>query len=221
MSETYRCPYPDCREVFDDAGAVPGRVVRCPLCGRPMNARPLSMEQTLRERAAAAVGGTGAAIGRKPLVALLDNVRSLWNVGSMFRTADACGVAELTLAGITGSPPRDAISKTALGAEQAVAWRYRAEALDALRELRGEGWVPVALETGAAGVALPDLEWPERTCLVVGNENRGVSPEVLAACPLRVSIPMCGVKDSLNVAVAFGIAVYAAAAVLERRASGS
>jgi len=221
MSETYRCPYPDCRETFADPAAVPGRLVRCPACGRPMNARPLSMEQVLRERASAALGGRGAAIERKRLVALLDNVRSLWNVGSMFRTADACGVAELILAGITGFPPRDAISKTALGAEQAVAWRYRAEALEALEELRREGWTPVALETGAAGVAIPELRWPERTCLVVGNENRGVSPEVLAACPLRVSIPMCGVKDSLNVAVAFGIAMYEAAAALERREARS
>jgi tRNA G18 (ribose-2'-O)-methylase SpoU len=220
MSETYRCPYPDCREEFRDPAAVPGRLVRCPTCERAMNARPLSMEQFLRERAAAAAGGRGAAIERRPLVVLLDNVRSLWNVGSMFRTADACGVAELILTGITGCPPRDAISKTALGAEEAVAWRYRAEALEALRELEAEGWSPVALETGAGGTRLDEIEWPGRTCLVVGNENRGVSPEVLDACERRVSIPMCGVKDSLNVAVAFGIAVHHAAERLAEQSTG-
>ncbi len=172
------------------------------------------MEQTLQEREAGTTGGRGARIERLPLVALVDNVRSLWNVGSMFRTADACGVRELILAGITGCPPRDAIAKTALGGEDAVAWRYRAEALGALLELEGEGWTPVALETEAAGTPLPEMRWPERTCLVVGNEVRGVSPEVLAACERRVSIPMRGVKDTLNVAVAFGIAIHDAAARL-------
>jgi tRNA G18 (ribose-2'-O)-methylase SpoU len=120
----------------------------------------------------------------------------------------------VVLAGITGSPPRDALAKTALGAEQAVAWRYRAEALAALDEILKEGYTPVALETGATGDSLQEFRWPERPCLVVGNEIRGVSPEVLDECGLNVSIPMRGVKDSLNVAVAFGIAIHHASVQL-------
>ncbi len=218
----YRCPYLDCRREFRDALLVPGQVGRCPTCSRDMVARPAALEEELRRREATVRGGSGAAgIERLPLIALLDNVRSLWNVGSMFRTADACGVAELVLTGITGCPPRDAISKTALGGEEAVAWRYRASALEALRELEAEGWTAVALETEqAGGVPLPELAWPARTCLVVGNEVRGVSPEVLAGCGLRVSIPMRGVKDSLNVAVAFGVAVFGAASVVAAADAG-
>ncbi len=214
---TYRCPRPDCRRLFTDLSAVPGRIVRCPGCNREMNARPASMDHILEERERATSGGAGAGITRLPLAVLVDNVRSLWNVGSIFRTSDACGVGLVVLAGITGAPPRDAVAKTALGAEQAVPWRYRAEALAALSEILEEGYTPVALETGDGGLSLHGYRWPQRPCLVVGNELRGISPEVLDACNGNVSIPMRGVKDSLNVAVAFGIAVHHAAGQLAER----
>jgi tRNA G18 (ribose-2'-O)-methylase SpoU len=217
MHTSYRCPRPDCRHLFTDPAAEPGRVIRCSACSREMNARPGSMDRILKERERTSPGGAGAGLTRLPLAVLVDNVRSLWNVGSIFRTSDACGVGLVALAGITGAPPRDAVAKTALGAEQAVAWRYRAEALTALTEIVREGYTPVALETGGGGCSLRDYCWPEQPCLVVGNEIRGISPEVLDACTLNVSIPMRGVKDSLNVAVAFGIAVHHAAGQLADR----
>jgi tRNA G18 (ribose-2'-O)-methylase SpoU len=149
-------------------------------------------------------------VGRSslPLTVLVDNVRSLWNVGSIFRTADACAVRTLYLAGITGHPPRPEISKTALGADSAVDWHYSADPLESLERVVADGYTPVAIETSPEAVPLGRVSWPPTVCLVVGNEVAGVSPPVLKACPLHVSIPMLGTKESLNVAVAFGIAAY-------------
>jgi tRNA G18 (ribose-2'-O)-methylase SpoU len=146
----------------------------------------------------------------------VDDVRSLWNVGSILRTADACGVREVVLAGITGTPPRVQIEKTALGAEHAVAWRYRADTVAALNELVAKGYTPVAVETSPRAVPVDEFAWPSPVCLVIGNEVAGVTPQVLEACPHHVSIRMRGVKDSLNVAVAFGIVAHHAAGALER-----
>jgi tRNA G18 (ribose-2'-O)-methylase SpoU len=213
----YRCPRPDCGSLFTDLEAIPGKLLTCPDCRRPMNARPAAMDQELQARERESKGGAGATIDRLPLAVLADNIRSLWNVGSIFRTSDSCGVELLVLAGITGTPPRQGVAKTALGAEQAVRWRYHAEALAALNTIREEGYTPVALETVDHGTALPTFQWPQRPCLVVGNEVRGVSPEVLDACDLHVSIPMRGVKDSLNVSVAFGIAIHYAAMQIASR----
>jgi len=158
---------------------------------------------------------------RLPLVTLIDNVRSLWNVGSIFRTADACGVSHLALCGITGCPPREEISKTALGAEEAVAWSYHAEPLDAIEKFRADGFVPVALEATDGATPLDEFEWPRRVALVVGNEVAGVGPGLLGACDARVGIPMYGIKDSLNVAVAYGIAAHHAARQLDARRATS
>lgn len=215
---TFRCPRPDCRHAFEDDDETPGRLTACPACGRPMNARPLAMERELARRERESRGGAGdPALSRLPLAILADNVRSLWNVGSMFRTADGCGAALLVLAGVTGCPPRDAIAKTALGAERAVAWRYRADELAALRELESEGFMPVAVENAPDAVPLDRFLWPARPCLVVGNEVRGLSPQVLDACRHRVAIPMRGAKETLNVAVALGVAAFQAAAILAER----
>jgi tRNA G18 (ribose-2'-O)-methylase SpoU len=197
-----------------------GRNMYCPFCGVRMTAKPLDVERRLLERQEKTRGGTGSPVERLPIVALVDNVRSLWNVGSIFRSADACGVQELVLAGISGCPPRPEITKTALGAEQAVAWRYHADAADALARLRGEGYEPVALETSKRAVPLEGMRWPKRLCLVVGNEVAGVSAPVLESCERQVYIPMCGVKNSLNVAVAFGIAAFAASAALRASSAG-
>lgn len=214
----YRCPRPDCGQTFRSETAEPGRLVDCATCGRPMNARPLAMERELEERERSTSGSAGLeGMARLPIVALVDNVRSLWNVGSMFRTADACGLRRVVLCGITGCPPRPEIAKTALGGDEVVAWSYRAAALAALAAVRSEGFVPVAIETGAGAEPVSSFSWPDRPCLVVGNEVRGVSPEVLDACERRVEIPMRGVKDTLNVAVAFGIATFFAAEAVARR----
>jgi len=216
----YRCPRPDCGSLFTDPEVIPGKLLTCPDCRRPMNARPAAMDEELQARERESAGGEGAAIERLPLAVLADNIRSLWNVGSIFRTSDSCGVELLILAGITGTPPRQGVAKTALGAEEAVRWRYHAEALAALESIRNGGYTPVALETVDHGDALTCFQWPQRPCLVVGNEIRGVSPEVLDACNFHVSIPMRGVKDSLNVSVAFGIAIHHAATQIASRGTG-
>jgi tRNA G18 (ribose-2'-O)-methylase SpoU len=214
--EPVRCPSPRCSAVFTLDERRLGRSIHCPVCGVRMTARPLAIEAGLAAQQRRIRGGSGEAVARLPLAVLVDNVRSLWNVGSILRTADACGVREVVLAGITGAPPRQQISKTALGAEEAVAWRYRADALEALRELTAGGYAPVAVETTPRSLPVERCVWRTPVCLVIGNEVAGVTPQVLDACPQHASIPMRGVKNSLNVAVAFGIAAHHVAGVLER-----
>ncbi len=179
-----------------------------------MTARPASVEPLLVAQARRRPGGAGADVRRLPLTVVLDDVRSLWNVGSIFRSADACGVSRIVLAGITGCPPRPEIRKTALGADEAVAWRYRKDVAVAVDEERADGFAPVVLEASPDAVPLTEMSWPSKVCLVVGNEVAGVAPALLERCDQRVAIPMLGVKTSLNVAVAFGIAAHAAATAL-------
>jgi tRNA G18 (ribose-2'-O)-methylase SpoU len=210
-----RCPSAACNRVLDVLPEWLGRNMYCPACGVRMTARPVSVEVRLRERQRSIAAVEGSPIRRLPLVVLVDNVRSLWNVGSIFRTADACGVSEVVLAGISACPPRPEISKTALGAEETVAWSYHADAAEALGRLCNKGYGPVALENSGRAVPLDELAWPERVCLVVGNEVAGVSAALLEACSRHVRIPMRGVKNTLNVAVAFGIAAFRAAAAVE------
>lgn len=143
-----------------------------------------------------------------PLVAVLENVRSLWNVGSILRSADGAGLERVLLCGYTGHPPRKEISKTALGAEEHVAWEYWSSAAEACESLGEEGYQVIALETGSSSVDLDSIALSECTAFVVGNEVEGIRPETLAKCHTRGRLPMRGHKDSLNVAVAFGVAAY-------------
>lgn len=214
-----RCPSGRCAAVFEVSPRSLGRNINCPACGMAMTARPLGVDAKLDAQQRRISGAAGLPIPRLPLAVLVDNVRSLWNVGSFFRTADACGVRELILSGITGFPPRAQIAKTALGAERAVAWRYRADSSQALEELQAAGYTPVAVEATSQARPFDQLTWPACVCLVVGSEVAGISPDVLQACRHHVSIPMRGVKDSLNVAVAFGIVAQHAARIMERTAS--
>jgi len=214
-----RCPDPMCAAVFAVAPQRLGRNMTCPVCGIGLTARPLAVMDKLKAQETRVGSSSGADVPRLPLAVMVDNVRSLWNVGSMFRTADACGVRQMILSGITASPPRREITKTALGAEDAVAWTYHADSMDALATLQAAGYTPVALENTIRAVPLGRMEWPRQIALIVGNEVAGISPAVLEACPHHVSIPMRGVKDSLNVAVAFGIAAHAAAEALANGSS--
>ena len=145
---------------------------------------------------------------RLPVSILLDNVRSLYNVGSFFRTADAAGIARLYLSGITGSPPKRAISKTALGAELSVPWEHHWEPLRLLAAARDSGCEIAAVETSMHAVDL--FEWRPRfpVCLIFGHEVDGIRPEVSAFADTHVRIPMLGIKHSLNVATAGGVVVY-------------
>lgn len=146
---------------------------------------------------------------RFPLAAVLDNIRSAYNVGSMFRTAECAYISELILCGITARPPHKEIEKTALGATQLLPWRYFPDTLEAVRVLKNEGWRIAALEITDESVPIQAVESEHfPLALVVGNEVTGVDERVLSTVDLVVEIPQYGEKESLNVAVAFGIAVF-------------
>jgi 23S rRNA (guanosine2251-2'-O)-methyltransferase len=145
---------------------------------------------------------------RLPVVILLDHVRSMYNVGAFFRTADAVGLERLVLCGITAHPPQDGIAKTALGAENSVPWEYHTDALVALRMLRARGCEIAAIETGEGAVDLFDWKprWP--VCVLFGNEVDGLSEGLMECCDRHVRLPMVGAKRSLNVATAGGVVAY-------------
>jgi tRNA G18 (ribose-2'-O)-methylase SpoU len=153
------------------------------------------------------------------IYALLHNIRSLHNVGSMFRTADGAGIERLYLCGETGIPPRAEISKTALGAEEAVPWEYWMEAGECVAQLKKEGFRIVALELAPNSVDYRKFQVQGPICLVVGSEVRGLPPALLALCDDCIQIPMRGIKESLNVSVAFGIAAYHLTEKLNRKKS--
>lgn len=147
-----------------------------------------------------------------PIEALLDNIRSVFNVGAMFRTADGAGLRHLYLCGMTATPQHPRLAKTALGAERAVSWTRHLNALDAARHLKAQGARLWALESGPHSESLFDVAPGRQSTplvLIVGNERAGVDPQLLAICDLLLHIPMAGVKESLNVAIAFGVAAYA------------
>ncbi len=143
-----------------------------------------------------------------PLVVVLNNIRSLYNVGSIFRTADGVGVEKIFLCGVTGIPPASKISKTALGAEQNVAWEYSCDAFDCIRKLKDQGYQIVFLEQTEKSIPYQEFIPQNSVALIVGNEITGVSEELLSPCDQAIEIEMTGLKNSLNVTVAFGIVAY-------------
>jgi 23S rRNA (guanosine2251-2'-O)-methyltransferase len=146
---------------------------------------------------------------RHPILAVLDNVRSLYNVGSMFRTADGAWIRELLLSGYTPHPPRREIEKTALGTTATIPWRHYRDPLEVIAIVRSQGARLCVLEHTTSSVSYDRLSKKEfPLCLVVGNELTGVSPEYITAADLAIEIPMYGTKQSLNAAVAFGIALF-------------
>lgn len=163
--------------------------------------RKLTHEELL-ERQAAREGA------RLPFHALLNDIRSLYNVGSIFRTADGAGISKLWICGITGFPPDNKISKTALGAEKTVPWEYRRDPAALIRELKSQGFSIVLLEQMEDSVPFEVFEPSSPVCLVLGSETAGVSDTLGDLCDAAVEIGMEGVKNSLNVTVAFGIVAY-------------
>jgi len=145
---------------------------------------------------------------RNPLHIVLDNLRSAFNVGSIFRTADAGAVAKLHLCGYTAAPPNAKLAKTALGAFDYVPWQHDADAAAAVAGLRARGIPVYAVETAPDAVSCYAMDWPRPAALVFGNEVTGIQPHVLAACDGAVRIPMQGHKNTLNVATAFGIVLF-------------
>ncbi len=145
---------------------------------------------------------------RMPVVALLDNIRSMFNVGSIFRTADGAWLEELVISGYTASPPRKEIAKTALGAEYSVPWRSIPNAVDALQALKQRGYTAIALEHTTQSRSFTKVEYDFPMVFVVGNEGVGVQDEIVKECDFAVELPQNGMKSSMNVAVAFGIMLY-------------
>ncbi|OUJ69124.1 RNA methyltransferase [Hymenobacter crusticola] len=145
-----------------------------------------------------------------PLTLVLDNVRSLHNVGAAFRTADAFAIEKIWLCGITGRPPQREITKTALGSTESVTWEYAPTTAEAIQQLKAAGYVVVAVEQTDQSQALTTfLPEPARPyALVMGNEVFGVEDEVLALCDAAVEIPQFGTKHSLNVSVAAGVVLW-------------
>ena len=146
---------------------------------------------------------------RAPLIVLVDNVRSLYNVGSIFRTSDGAMIEKLILAGFTPYPPRKEIEKTALGSTKSVPWEYTKHPTETIQKLKERGYKICCLELTDKSIHYNDIKKTDfPICLVIGNEINGVSKEVIELCDLAIEIPMYGIKQSLNVAVAYGIAVF-------------
>ena len=143
-----------------------------------------------------------------PVAVLLDNVRSLYNVGAFFRTADAVRVQKLYLSGITGRPPKRAINKTALGAEEMVTWEHTWEAAPLVESMRNRGYEIAAIETTVRAVDLFDWTPQFPVLLMFGHEVDGLRPEISSLADTHVRIPMLGLKHSLNVATAGGVVLY-------------
>ena len=149
-----------------------------------------------------------SAIDRLPVMVMLDNVRSLYNVGSFFRTADAVRASELLLSGITAVPPNRQIAKTALGAEESMPWQKVADPGATLDALRARGVELAAAETTLRAVDLFDWEPSFPVCVVFGHEVDGIDAALLDRCDSHVRIPTLGLKQSLNVATAGGVVLY-------------
>lgn len=147
---------------------------------------------------------------KTPLIVVLDNVRSLHNVGSVFRTADAFLVESLYLCGITGTPPHKEIQKTALGSAETVEWKYFKTTAEAVALLKQNGYTVYAIEQAERAIALnqfgPGVD--EKIAVIFGHEVKGVEQEVINMCDGVIEIPQTGMKHSLNIAVSAGVVIW-------------
>ena len=147
-------------------------------------------------------------VKKLPVVIVLDNVRSMENVGSFFRTADAFRIGAIYLCGITARPPHREIHKTALGADESVDWKYFDTTAEACEQLKSDGYRIFAVEQVEKSIKLDAFTAPEKSAYIFGNEVEGVDDEALAYCEQAVEIPQEGTKHSLNVSVSGGILMY-------------
>jgi tRNA G18 (ribose-2'-O)-methylase SpoU len=147
---------------------------------------------------------------KTPIIIVLDNVRSLNNVGSVFRTADAFLIEAIYLCGITGTPPNKDIQKTALGSTETVAWKHYNNTIDAVNELKQNGYKVLAIEQAESAIMLNDFKPSvnEKLAIVFGNEVKGVQQEVIDASDDVIEIPQAGTKHSLNIAVSVGVVLW-------------
>ena len=147
---------------------------------------------------------------KRPIVIVLDNVRSMHNVGSAFRTADAFLIEKIYLCGITAKPPHREINKTALGATESVAWAHREKTMEVVEQLKEEGYKIICVEQADESVPLQDfMPYHDcKYCIIFGNEVFGVEDEVVAAADTCLEIPQFGTKHSLNVSVSIGVVMW-------------
>lgn len=196
-----QCTWEECRFRFP-AQMEAERTPRCPRCG----ADTIKVGLPARGQA-----GPADSWIRPTFEALLDNIRSVHNVGSIFRTADGAGVVHLHLCGITATPANIKLAKAALGAQERVDWTHSPNGLETAASLRDRGYLLWAIETveGAEPFFSINPVLPHsRVVIIVGNENAGVDPDILKLADRTFSLPMSGTKKSLNVAVTFGIIAY-------------
>lgn len=201
MFQMYECPNPACRFRFP---AVSGdaQAAVCPHCHTPTQVVSAIFHHNQPPMPPSPA---------RPFAALLDNIRSIHNVGSMFRTADGAGVQHLYLCGMTATPTHPKLAKAALGAQAMVSWSQHNNGLATAVALKQQGRLLWALEAHPHAARLSDAprsHSPQPIVLIVGNEKAGVDPAILDVCDQIYALPMVGQKNSLNAAVAFGIAVY-------------
>lgn len=143
-----------------------------------------------------------------PIVVVMDNIRSMNNVGSVFRSSDCFRVEKIFLCGITATPPHREIRKTAIGAEDSMEWEYKEKTVDAINYLKKEGYEIAAIEQAENSIELSNFKPKNKIALVFGNEVDGVSDEVIALCDSVIEIPQFGTKHSFNIAVSAGIVLW-------------
>jgi len=175
------------------------------LMDKPANIRKLTFEEIFNRQP-----GLRALqkLPRLPIYALVENIRSMHNVGSIFRSSDGARISHLYLSGYTAYPPRKEIDKTALGATDSVPWTYKRNPLHVLKELKKKKISIVVVEHTSASLSYAEAEYSFPLCLVFGNEVEGVSQEIINLADRAVELPMLGFKQSLNVSVAYGIVLY-------------
>lgn len=155
-------------------------------------------------------------ISKIPIYILVENVRSVHNVGSIFRSADGFGAEKVILTGYTPKPPRKDLHKVALGAEESVDWEYFQDPIEAAENIKGRDITLIGLEQTINSPSIYELNWKFPLCFIVGNEVSGVSEELLSLCDIHAEIPMHGIKQSLNVSVATGVIGYELTRVYEK-----
>ncbi len=149
-------------------------------------------------------------VKKLPLIVVLDNIRSLHNIGAIFRTCDAFRINQIHLCGLTGQPPHTEIHKTALGAEYSVDWKYYEHTMEAIYALKASGYTLLAVEQAKDSIMLDvlQLDFTKKYAIVMGNEVKGVQQQVIDACDGCIEIPQYGTKHSLNVSVSAGMVIW-------------
>ncbi|CAG1022876.1 tRNA (guanosine(18)-2'-O)-methyltransferase [Patescibacteria group bacterium] len=147
-------------------------------------------------------------LNNKQIIVILDNIRSVHNVGAIFRTCDGAGVHSIHLCGITPTPEHKKVHKTALNAEEYVKWEYFKSTQEAVNKAKEQGYAVFSVEQNANSSKLNEYDFPEKTALIFGNEITGIGPAIMESSDKVIELPMAGKKNSLNVATCVGIVVY-------------